>query len=378
MIHYVKYFTILLMLVLTGCGGFSGTKIPSIDEIEHMLANENYGEALELGRQLQNKRPSAEIDNKMTEIKKRADRFDETRSREIYELINNENINEARQLLSESLLLYPQGPRLTAIDTHLKSTQSTQISRLQAQQLLSKSEWLLRSKEIQKSLQMIKPESSETFKDPSLDIEETAAELYHLGLKALQKNDLELADSCLTMSNKLHPRRFTASAIARLELLKEREKQKIIALEKKELKKQREEELKENIQSQQVNKKARQQQQASRQREFDALYFDTVTMLKDNQLSLAKNNLDKLNQLMPDNEKLKLLNREFSEKLPAHIEALLDRGRQLYINGKIEKARNIWYKAKKLDPSNEEVNKNIERANRVLGRLHELKKKSPN
>jgi len=378
MMHYGKYFSVLFILILTGCGGFSGTKVPSIEKIDHWLAKENYGEALELVRQMQNNSPSAEIDNKMSDIKKRADRFDETRSREIYELINNENINEARQLLRESLLLYPTGPRLTAIDSHLKSTQSTQISRLQAQQLLSKSEWLLRSKEIQKSLQMIKPESSETFKDPSLDIEETAAELYHLGLKALQKNDLELADSCLIMSNKLYPRRFTASAIARLELLKEKEKQRIIALEKKEAAQKREEELKENLQTRQVNNKARQQQLASKQREFDALYFDTVTMLKDNQLSLAKNNLDKLNQLMPDNAKLEPLNREFSEKLPAHIEALLDRGRQLYINGKIEKARDIWYKAKKLDPSNEQVNKNIERADRVLGRLHELKKKSPN
>ncbi len=378
MMRACHYFALILLLVVTGCGGFSSTKIPSMNEIDESLANENYGKALELSRILQNNNPSEETDNKITEIKKRADRFDETRSRDIYELINNENIDKARQILSESLLLYPQGPRLTAIDTHLKSTQTTQISRLQAQQLLSKSEWLLRTKEIQKSLQIIKPESSETFKDPSLDIEETAAELYHLGLKALQKNDLELADSCLTMSNKLYPRRFTASAIARLELLKEKERQKNIQQEQKKLEQKLEEEQKENIQYQQVNKKVRQQQLAARQREFDSLYFDTVTMLKDNQLSLAKTNLDKLNQLMPNNEKLQPLNKEFNEKLPAHIEALLDRGRQLYINGKIAKARDIWYKAEKLDPDNKQVKKNIERANRVLGRLDELKKKNPN
>jgi tetratricopeptide (TPR) repeat protein len=103
-----------------------------------------------------------------------------------------------------------------------------------------------------------------------------------------------------------------------------------------------------------------------------------VTLLKDNQLSLAKDNLTKLNKLMPGHEKLKPLNKEFEEKLPAHVDALLNRGRQLYINGKIANAKNIWVKALTLDPENEQVKKNIERADRVLDRLNELKKQGTN
>lgn len=376
--HLIYLYICIPAIILSGCIEFANIRPPSIQEIDNLLAKQNYGLALEYAKEHQKKTPSTAINNKIIEVKKRAEQYDRTRSRAIYELINNQNIPAAKQELKQALRKYPQGSRLNTINTHLQNTQNTQISRLQAQQLLAKSEWLLRSKEIKESLQSIKPESNGTFQDPEADIEETAAELYHLGLKALQKGDLDLADSCLTMSNKLHNRRFTTSALARLEQLQEKSKQANIKKEKKIIEQKRVEDIKEHKQIQQTIQKQQQRQQAVKQREFDSLYYTTVSLLKDNQLSLAKNNLSKLNKLMPGNQKLKPLNKEFEEKLPAHVDALLNRGRQLYINGKIAKAKNIWVKALTLDPQNEQVKKNIERADRVLGRLDELKKKNPN
>lgn len=375
----MKYPVIILLLIsLTGCLEFTNIKPPSIQEIDRLLARQKYGLALEYAVEHQRKSPSTEITNKINEIKKRAELFDRTRSRAIYELVNNQNLSAAKHELKQALIKYPKGKRLNTLNTHLQNTQNTQISRLQAQQLLAKSEWLLRSRDIKASLQSIKPESNGTFLDPEDEIEETASELYHLGLKALQKGDLELADSCLTMSNKLYSRHFTTAALARLESMRERSKQVDEKKEKEIIEQQRVDDIKEQKQVLQTSKKIRQRQQAIRQREFDSLYFDTVTLLKDNQLSLAKYNLEKLNKLMPEHEKLKPLNKEFEEKLPTHVEALLNRGRQLYINGKIAKAKNIWIKALTLDPENEQIQKNIERADRVLGRLDELKKQSVN
>ncbi len=370
---------LLAIVALPGCIPFATTKVASINEIDQWLREHNYAKALSAAREHQKKQPSTEIDGKIREIGKKADRYDQVTSNAIYTLIHNQKISQAKQDLQLALENYPQGKRLNQLHDYLKDSESAQISRLQAQQLLAKAEWLLRAKEIQNSLDTIKPESNGTFTDPAVDIEETAAELYHLGLKALQKGDLELADSCLTMSDRLHSRPFTTSAIARLGvLLKQRQqqqqKQKRLleqqrAVETKEQQKIRKENLKD---SQKLTKKKQEQKKLK----FDKLYYSTVSMLKDNQLSSAKSNLDRLNKMMPGNEKLKRLNKEFSAKLPGHVEALLNRGRKLYINGKIEQARNIWLKAQKLDPKNEEIAKNIERANRVLGRLDELKKKN--
>lgn len=368
----------LAAIFLSACIELTNTKPPSIQEIDRLLAKQNYGLALKYAKIHKKKVPSTAINNKFNEVKKRAELYDRTRSRAIYELINNQRIPVAKQALKKALNKYPEGNRLNTIRSHLQNTQNTQISRLQAQQLLAKSEWLLRSKEIQQSLISIKPESSATFQDPEEDIEETSAELYHLGLKALQKGDLDLADSCLTMSNKLHSRRFTTSALARLEQMRKKTKQVTLQKEKKIVELKRVEDIKENKQIQETVKKQQQQEQVVKQREFDSLYYTTASLLKDNQLSLAKNNLAKLNQLIPDHLKLEPLNKEFEEKLPAHVDALLNRGRQLYINGKIAKAKTIWVKALTLDPENKQVKKNIERADRVLGRLDELKKKSAN
>ena len=375
MIRIVHLLVLISVFTLPGCIQFSTTKVASISEIDQWLEMQNYGKALEAAREHQKKQASPESNKKISEIMTRADGYDLDTSTTIYTLINNQNINQAKQDLQRALKNYPQGKRLNKILSYLKDTESTQISRLQAQQLLAKSEWLLRAKDIQNSLHTIKPESNGTFIDPSADIEETAAELYHLGLKAMQKGDLELADSCLTMSNKLHSQPFTTSAMARLEILLEQQRQQDLSRQKQATEQKRVIEIKEQQKYQKENQKLQKKQQAQKQLEFDTLYYSTASMLKENQLSSAKSNLDKLNKMMPGNEKLARLNKEFSAKLPGHVEALLNRGRQLYINGKIEKARDIWLKAQKLDPKNEEIIKNIERANRVLGRLDELKKK---
>jgi hypothetical protein len=376
MIRVIHLLVLMSIFALPGCIQFTTTKVASISEIDQWLDNKNYGKALEAAREHRKKHASAEIDNKISEITEKADQYDLDESTAIYTLINNQNINLAKQDLQRALENYPQGKRLNKIRSYLKDSESIQISRLQAQQLLAKSEWLLRAKLIQDSLHTIKPESNGTFTDPSADIEETAAELYHLGLKAMQKGDLELADSCLTMSNKLHSLPFTISAMARLEILREQQRQQNLHRQKQAIQQKRVVEIQEEQKNQKENQKLQKKQQAQIKLEFDTLYYSTASMLKENQLSTAKTNLDKLNKMMPGNEKLARLNKEFSDKLPSHVEALLTRGRQLYINGKIAKARDIWIKAQKLDPKNEEIAKNIERANRVLGRLDELKKKS--
>ncbi len=373
MIRILNALLLSSILILSGCIQFSQTKVASLDEIDTLLSNQQYDKALHAAQARKAKKPSPEINNRINAIKSQAQRYDEDTSKAIYSLIHKQKTAEAKQTLSQALANHPKGKRLNKINSYLRSSESTQISRLQAQQLLAKSEWLLRAKEIQGSLDTIKPENNGTFTDPSADIEETAAELYHLGLKALQKNDLELADSCLTMSNKLHSLPFTVSAIARLEVLRQEQRQRELALQQEAAKQQQMIEIIEKTEPREEQKPKKQRQM--KQLEFDTLHYNTMTMLKDNQLSSAKTNLDKLNKSMPDNEKVKQLNKEFNKKLPGHVEALLNRGRQLYINGKIEQARNIWIKARKLDPKNEEINKNIERADRVLGRLDELKKK---
>lgn len=363
---------LFLSVLFTGCIKLPGVKQPSLQEIDNWVASKQYGKALNALKTRQQKQGSPGLEDKIMFIENIASSFDRNQSKLVNALIDQHHLLEARKKLNTALASNPEGKQLNEVRERLNDIQRTKISRLQAQQLLSKAEWLLRARAIQKSLTAIKPDDANGEDNSNIiatQIQNTAGELYHLGLKALQKGDFELADSCLIMSDRLLKNSLTTSAIARLEQLRSLKKKKDVRKRQASLKKKRVLEIKEY-------KKYKEQQLAARRYEFNVIYYKTLPMLKDNQLSAAKANLEKLNLLFPENKKLIPMNEEFARKLPKHIEALQDRGRQLYINGKIRQARNIWKKALTLDPGNKQISDSIARANRVLEKLDELKKKN--
>ncbi len=363
---------LFLSVLFTGCIKLPGVKQPSLQEIDNWVASKQYGKALNALKTRQQKQASPGLEDKIMFIENIASSFDRNQSKLVNALIDQHHLLEARKKLNTALASNPEGKQLNEVRERLNDIQRTKISRLQAQQLLSKAEWLLRARAIQKSLTAIKPDDANGEDNSNIiatQIQNTAGELYHLGLKALQKGDFELADSCLIMSDRLLKNSLTTSAIARLEQLRSLKKKKDVRKRQASLKKKRVLEIKEY-------KKYKEQQLAARRYEFNVIYYKTLPMLKDNQLSAAKANLEKLNLLFPENKKLIPMNEEFARKLPKHIEALQDRGRQLYINGKIRQARNIWKKALTLDPGNKQISDSIARANRVLEKLDELKKKN--
>jgi hypothetical protein len=336
-----------------------------MDEIDKWLQSQQYGKALSLSIERQEKQPSKHIDSKIAEIRKQAAVFDSRQSQSINELVSAGKLNLASLQLEQALNLYPQAPGLLAIQKHLHSTQSEEIGRLQAQQLLSKAEWLLESKKVQQSLQSIKPDSASTFKDPKSDFVDTALELYHIGIKAMQNNDYELADSCLTMSNRLYTRPLTQSALARLSNLQQQQHTQQIK-------------RKATLQYQQQDKQHQVQStlKTKQQREFNSLYLQTEQLIKEDELATAKDNILRLKQLQPKHENIAVIENAYLNKLPEYLNNLTTTANQLYIDGKIQQAKELWQQALKVDPGNEKIKESLEHADRVLQRLDELKQQN--
>ena len=366
----LKIIFVIQLLILSGCIGMSNSKLPSSSQIANWIDTQQYGKALDALNNHYNQNPSSELASQLKLVINQANEFDNQSSQDVNRLINEHKLILASERLTSALNRHPQGKQLLITQKRLRNTQRTHVSRLQATQLLAKAEWLLKAKNIEDSLLQIKQKAEDGNDDlivESDDIQETAAELYHLGLKATQKGDLDLADSCLTMSNKLFKRKFTSSALVRLNKLRYKQKQERLNLINQENKRK-------SVKLAKIAKKHQTLKNEANKREFDIIYYKTISMLKENQLSTAKTNLDKLKLLRPNDNRLLKLNTEFKQKLPKHVDALINRGRQLYISGKIKKARDIWYKALILSPRNEQIIESINRANKVLGRLNELKK----
>lgn len=86
----------------------------------------------------------------------------------------------------------------------------------------------------------------------------------------------------------------------------------------------------------------------------------------------ARQHLDRLRQQSPQDPQLPPLQSQFRTQLSARVEAAIKQGNDLYSEGKIERAVEIWRQAKALDPDNVELLTNIARAEKVLENLKAL------
>ena len=95
-------------------------------------------------------------------------------------------------------------------------------------------------------------------------------------------------------------------------------------------------------------------------------------------LMSAQRNFQQLQRQYPHYEKLLLFQVQLQAKLNVQVSIAIEQGKDLYSEGKVDQALDVWRQAKKLDPRNVELLASIARGERVLANLHNLSAQSNN
>ena len=95
------------------------------------------------------------------------------------------------------------------------------------------------------------------------------------------------------------------------------------------------------------------------------------------QLTEARRVLKTILQEDPKNASAKALLKNVESRLKSYLENLLSAGDRLYREGEIEGAKATWRAAQTLDPQDKRAREKIERAQRVLDNLENLRKNDP-
>lgn len=120
----------------------------------------------------------------------------------------------------------------------------------------------------------------------------------------------------------------------------------------------------------------RQLRQAKRQ--LAKASFDNGTVMELQQaldagdLLSARQLLSRLRQQSPRHPQLLSLQSQFRTQLNVRVETAIKQGNDLYSQGDIDQALDVWREAKTLDPDNVELQANIARAKKVLQNLRTL------
>jgi tetratricopeptide (TPR) repeat protein len=231
-------------------------------------------------------------------------------------------------------------------------TKTQHLRQLDAQLLLARAEWLLTRKRILN--EMIRSEPGNVIKKWDLrntdsQIRGTAKELNTLGSNALDLHELDTADLCLTMADRLSPTVENTLALAKLEDIRYKKK------------------LKQYKKSQQIEQKRLELKNTK-------LIKETKTAIANNNLIHASGLLKKIRKNKTQDEEIKNLKKSLDTAIQARTKILLEEGNHHYSNGNIKQAKSTWEKALQLDPENNMIRERIKRADRVLEKLKQLKK----
>ncbi|HQU15554.1 MAG: hypothetical protein B7Z66_00720 [Chromatiales bacterium 21-64-14] len=348
--------SVLILVLLAGCAQF-GTltaQRPTPQHIAHLLAHQQYGQALAALQNIPAGTPDAATLRVMRlQAQAQAERYEQQQLEAAHREERAGNWRHAEKTLRDALGRYPGAPLRSALDT-LHERRVRRIQEIDRDLLVAWGQWLNTALPAREELKRIAPFSLlDQLRIKQLEFErQNAAEgLTACGRDALRADHLSEASRCLTLAQQLQDTPAVRQALGQLaEKSADRARQE--ALEKQ-----------------------RSLEEALRRRQADLrnLVQDAIA---NGEWQQARVSLTKLMALDKGNQELARLKRALDEAVAVRIQQLLDQGNMLYREGKIQKAKDVWDAVLALDPEQQQARANVQRAQRVLNKLRELQEQS--
>ena len=346
------YAAALLLASLTGCAEL--VVVPrAVDEtrIERWLQEQRYGKVLEVLERRAQRSDELDAEKRLEEVRALASQYDKEEAKAANQLLDAGKLNKAEGILNQALGRYPDGQQLQQAAQKLRQLRQEKIDALEAELLLVQADWLSASVPIFEQLAQVEPSNLDAIwqaKRMEQERRDVAQRLASIGLTAHANGDNETAKRYLTASKRL----LTSEPVDDvLKHLGKQEKQK------------------------QDVRKAQKQEIASKKRreEADRLAQQARQELQYSQLLAARDHVEQLQEVDPEYSQLHVLRFQLVRAIDARVASLLRTGDDHYAEGRIAEAKRLWEAGLALSPGHAELTKRVERAERVLARLRELR-----
>jgi tetratricopeptide (TPR) repeat protein len=349
-----------MMAVLTGCAPLMSEWGTRNEQIERWVAQNQYGKAIRALDWKAKQDPATQT--RLETVRSLASAYDKKLADEAQRQQKQGDWKRAFAMVDEGLANYPAGPYLQQTRKLLRDRQAQRLRELNAELLTAKAHWLLRSRAAYVEMALVDSENlGATWQAEQIrkQVEQTAASMSALGTQALSEGDLDRAERYLELADRLQFSENTTRALAQLAQLRYRK------------------ELKEFKQEQRAKAEKTKQQQREkekqRQQEAVKLTAEMHQALQQADLPKARDALAQLNTIDHQNPDLIELEHALDQAIAAKVVELIEKGDAFYSHGQIDGAKRIWESALPLQPKNEQLRSRIDRAQRVLEKLRELK-----
>lgn len=369
---------LVVTLVLAACTGAPSNRSESTRPdsynsrpVEQLLARQQYGEALALlARDARN--PSAERHALLKKANELAQSYDRNTSAAMRDAAAQEDWAHAYGLLHEARRNYPEGPLIRDAIAELAPRQQARITQVQSQRLLDRAQWMWRERSSLEDLAVLDPGNTSVAAELAelrVEAQTLALHLSNLGVAALNERKLELAEKCLTASDRLHPLADNVLALERLDRMRHEINQERRA------RKQRDDQERARAEAEKRRSQLRADEERHQQ-EAARLVDEFRAAMARPDLPRAEATLNQLRELDRMNPQVPTLERAYTNARDTRVDELLERGNTLYSNGDVEGARDVWEEASQLDPEHPRVRDRLLRVEQVLDNLRDKSRRT--
>lgn len=347
---------LLVSLHIASCANTLILRGPTLQQVEHLVAAEEYEIALDLLRSTPKRHPDYQaLRTKLREVETRAGEYERRILRNVHKHLKDGNWSDAFRHLYIGLARIPSSPTLQEAHDELLRSQARRIQELNTEILIVRGKWLSEEAPLREELSRVDLDSYIAKWDlrRTRNARKDASDrLLACGLRAISDKNFDLAKRCLTVASRLDQSEAVEHALTGLQ-----------------------------GQRAKYEEKARRQRQRTQRKKFrrtsKGLIARVEVAMDQGNFALAREAMGMLMELDPRDPEVQRLHRQLNTAVSTRVATLLERGSVLYRAERIAKAKEIWEEALRLDPTNKQAQSYVERAKRVLEKLRELKEQGP-
>lgn len=356
--RYLHVFVSLLLLpLLTGCPQVQTIRIvqDTPADIEPLLEQHEFARV----RNLTTLHP--EIDTR--EMQERISHLESAYEQDMLEqargMERDDELLNAVNLLTEALRRVPHSTPLRELRTATEARRLHQLRVNERNSMTARAEYLLERQELYTEQANLKQPGYEQRREHTkLENErlELSGQLLEHARYALEVKELDAADACIALAEKLNDTTDASDLKAELQARKD-------SLQKS---------VRQAVSSR--NERIKRKTDRKEKHETEKLLATTQKALNDNKLKDAREAFTRIPPSTSQDSEVIAVQNSLDQAVNTRIRNLIVTGDAQYRAEKIHEALQTWSEALALDPDNTELRERTNRANKVLANLEELKR----
>jgi len=354
----------LLLPVMAGCSGMDtihlGQDRPQ--DLDRLLEQHEYART----RQLTSKYPSLDTQEVQTRVTREETAYEEKIYSQARELESGNDLLGAVQLLSTALQKVPHSTSLRELRNTIEPERIKQLQSNEREQLIARANYILDQRQLYNHQANLESPSLGKRWEHTRNQKEAiqlSEQLLEHGQLALQGDNPELVKICLQLSQALHKTPEVDALLSDILAKEEAGKQVVI-------KETRLAQKKASIRKERTRKKEQQDQK----KKTEVLLAEAQQALAEDDLQVARAAVVQIPPSAVADSEVLAIQGDLHQAVDVRVKELVITGDKQYRADNVLQAVRTWTKALSLDPDNRELRERVERANKVLARLEELKR----